>query len=63
LCHRIEAEVFERVASELAVDLSARSRPAPSRLPRSVHGNGDDLTVGAGASPVVGKLPDVGADI
>lgn len=52
--HKVEAEVFERVVSELAVDLSARSTASAPRPPRRVQRNGDNLTVRARTRPVVG---------
>ena len=35
--HRLEAEVFERVVSELAGDLSARNDPPKTRLPSEFY--------------------------
>ena len=46
--HKVEAEVFERVISEVIADLSARSTPSAPRLSRGVKGNRHNLTVRSG---------------
>lgn len=44
LLHRVEAEVFERCVSELAIDLSARNVPRPLAKGRPRNGEGAQNT-------------------